>query len=567
MLSIDLRPSTTVGGYSYYVSPIDERLLTIGTIVDDEVEIPNSRLVPLMDILISDDITSPRKDVLKKLLKMKPKSLPEKREVVLPKFKLQPRPHQVEAIKFAVEKERFLNCDEMGLGKTGSTMYTVELLKSYYDFKHCLVVCGINGAKYNWHQVEIPKFSYEKSHMIGSRINRRGRFVVEGNDEKYEDLLKEHDEFYLIINIESLRDERISKQLQEMIFDGRIGVVVVDEIHKCKGHTSAQGKAIQKLRPRFRFGLTGTPVHNKPLDVYNLLMWIGGEYRTFSDFRNEHCIEVPQQVVMNRRIVNFSKWVYKDLKPLHDQLSNIMIRRTVELLNLPEPIFKTEFVDLYPQQQKAYAIEKESILEKLGSQTTLDNMHEKNPAVLFTRLRQIVSAPSTFGINQDAKKDRMIELCEELVESGKSVVIFTWFNETTFAYSKELRDKFPGNVVVVDKNTKNVQNAVTEFQEGSQQILIGNLTKLGTSFTITKADYVIFIEKHVVWSDYKQAYMRVWRQGQTKTVVIIDIMAKDTIDERLEYLVQLGRSHSQQIVDGDEDISFYLDKYNLEDMI
>ena len=121
----------------------------------------------------------------------------------------------------------------------------------------------------------------------------------------------------------------------------------------------------------------------------------------------------------------------------------------------------------------------------------------------------------------------------------------------------------------VDKNTKNAQELVSEFQNATTpKVLIGTIGKLGTAFTITRADIVIFVDKHVIWSDYKQAYMRVWRQGQTKTVVIINILAKDTVDERLEQLNAIGKSHSDQVVDGKASDEYLDQQYGrLEDLL
>jgi SNF2 family DNA or RNA helicase len=181
--------------------------------------------------------------------------------------------------------------------------------------------------------------------------------------------------------------------------------------------------------------------------------------------------------------------------------------------------------------------------------------------VQFIKARQAVSCPIIFGVHSDAKLERVKEVIKEAFEDGKSVVVFAWFNATINHYIATLSALFQGSVIGVTETTGNVQDKVSEFQNAEEpKVIIGTIGKLGTSFTITKADIVIFVDKHVMWSQYEQAYMRVWRQGQTKNVVILNIMAKDTIDERLEFLIARGKSHSEQVVDGINRPEEYLQK-------
>lgn len=456
------------------------------------------------------------------------------------------------------------------LGKTGTSIFLSEILKSMYGFKHVLIVCGVNGAKFNWHQVEIPKFSYEKSHIIGGRVNRNGNFVIGTLEERISDLETDHDEFYLITNIESLRDETFTDTLKKLTVRGDIGMVIVDEVHKISGRTSAQGKAIHKLRPKYRVGLTGTPVYNKPFDLYNIMRWLGYEYMNFEDFRLVYATEVPRTMTVKGKMVKFFDYVYKDLSMLHERLKEFMLRRGPEVLNLPEPIFKDDYVELDKDQLKLYNKLKEDVI-KSKSYSSLITAQDllSNQSVEFVKARQAVACPHIFGVKHDAKLERTIELLEEAFANDQSVVIFGWFNETIYQYEKVLTDKFGDCILAVTPQTKNAQDIITHFQtETKPMALIGSIGKLGTSFTVTRADIVIFADTHVVWSDYKQAYSRVWRQGQTKTVLIINLLAKDTMDERLQDLIHFGKSKQDQIVDGKDSDEYLIKKYGkIEDYL
>lgn len=456
------------------------------------------------------------------------------------------------------------------LGKTGTSIFLAEILKAIYGFKHVLVICGVNGAKFNWHQVEVPKFSYEKSHIIGGRVNRNGNFVIGTLEERVADLKADHDEFYLITNIESLRDETFTETLKTLTVDGKIGMVIIDEVHKISGRTSAQGKAIHKIKPKYRVGLTGTPVYNKPFDLYNIMKWLGYEYMNFEDFRLVYATEVPRTMTVKGKMVKFFDYVYKDLSMLHERLKEFMLRRGTDLLNIPEPIFKDEYVELDKDQLKLYNKLKEDVI-KSTSYSSIVNIDEllSNPSIEFIKARQAVACPHIFGVKHDAKLERTIELLEEAFENGQSVVIFGWFNETIYQYEKVLQDKFGDSVLAVTPKTKNAQDIITQFQsETKPMALIGSIGKLGTSFTVTRASIVIFADTHVIYSDYKQAYYRVWRQGQKNTVLIINLLAKDTMDERLQDLIHFGKSKQDQIVDGKDSDEYLIKKYGkIEDYL
>ena len=575
MLYLSNDASTIHNGYGLFLT--GDELAEVRDLFSDvpcqsspfSLEFSVTQFDDVIDILTDYEVSSESKLLQKKLDTRKPPIMQLVENPVMPKFKLKPHNYQLEAIKYGITKERFLLGDEMGLGKSGTMVFLAEILKAHYEFKHTLIVCGVNGAKHNWHQVEIPKFSYESSHIIGSRVTRNGRVVVGDIKQRIEDIQLDHDEFYLIINIESLRDEDIVKALKSKIVSGDIGMVIIDEVHKASGRTSSQGKAIHELRTRFRVGLTGTPIYNAPFDIYNIMRWLGYEYKRFDEFRLEYAVEVPKTMTVKGKMIRFFDYVYKDLAMLHSKLKTFMLRRTVEVLKLPTPVFKDEYVELDKLQQNLYNKIKEETLKANSYQSlfTTDEVVGGGSSV-FMNARRAISCPHTFGVKSDAKYERTVEIVDEALSNGRSVVIFAWFNDTIDEYYSKLSALYGDSVIAVQQRTKNTQDLITQFQTGDKpMVLIGSIGKLGTAFTVTRADIVIFIDKHVIWSDYKQAYMRVWRQGQTKTVFITNIMAKDTVDERLDFLLAKGRSHGDQVVDGIQPTEIIQARYSLEELL
>ena len=107
-------------------------------------------------------------------------------------------------------------------------------------------MCCVNGLKWNWEN-EVKIHSKEKAHILGCYENSKGNLVIGSVQKRKEDLLKKHDEYFLITNIETIRDKEIGKILKQMCISGDIGMVIIDEIHKCKNPTSKQGKSIHNL--------------------------------------------------------------------------------------------------------------------------------------------------------------------------------------------------------------------------------------------------------------------------------------------------------------------------------
>ena len=116
------------------------------------------------------------------------------------------------------------------------------LKKQQKNYKHCLIICGVNGLKWNW-QNEIEKHSNEKGYILGTRINKKGKEYIGTVNDRIEDLemfyyneiedyiRKEIIPYFIITNIETIRNEEIIKRLKALIDMNYINMIVVDEFH------------------------------------------------------------------------------------------------------------------------------------------------------------------------------------------------------------------------------------------------------------------------------------------------------------------------------------------------
>lgn len=148
-------------------------------------------------------------------------------------FKTAPLPHQIEAFNYGMEKNSLLIGDEQGLGKTKESIDICVARKK--ELIKTLIVCGVNSVKYNWEK-EIQIHSNEGCVMVdGKTMDVR---VQQLND------WYRGSSYFGVINIESLRNEKIQDALYLGIKDGYIGAIIVDEIHNLsKGYKQRVGLA------------------------------------------------------------------------------------------------------------------------------------------------------------------------------------------------------------------------------------------------------------------------------------------------------------------------------------
>jgi SNF2 family DNA or RNA helicase len=481
------------------------------------------------------------------------------------KFKTEPFKHQIESFEYAMKHAKFLLGDDQGLGKTKQAIDIAVARKG--QFKHCLIVCGVNGLKRNWLD-EIKIHSNESGHIIGSYY-KNGKLEEGSLQDRLDDLrtLEDVDDYFLITNIETLRkipqyevvggrrkkrtefskEELLRMQildtLKELIDNGTIGMVIIDEFHKCKNPKSQQGQAIQMLRSKYRMALTGTPLMNDPRDLYNLLYWLEVEQSSYYQFENYYCVKGGYG--------GYEVVGYKNMDKLRAKLDSVMLRRKKEdVLGLPPKIRKIEYVQMTPAQRKIY----EEI--RAGIEKNLDQIAlSPNPLAELIRLRQATGYTGILSstIKESAKLDRLEEIIEELVESGQKAIVFSNWEDMTKVARERLKRFNPAYYTgSVDEATRQAEK--NRFQDDpSCKVLIGTIGAMGTGLTLTAAQTVIFLDKPWNPANTVQAEDRAHRIGTKGTVNIITLVCENTIDERIEEILEEKGDIFDALVEGNMD--------------
>ena len=497
-----------------------------------EWEVPLKKLEYLLDKLSDFDF-----DISGKYVEL------EKPKAVTPvnfKFKTTPYEHQIEGFNFGLNNDRWLLGDEMGLGKTKQVIDIAVAKKLQWNYKHCLIICGVNGLKWNWYN-EVLTHSDEKPYILGQKRRKNGNLFIGSANDKMQDILNINElPYFIITNIETMRNQDIVSELVKLCKSKEIGLVAFDECHKAKDPTTQQGKGMLKIQADTMIAMTGTPLMNTPLDLFFILKWLGYEKNSYYKFKN-HYAEFGG-------FNNYQILRYKNLDELQERLNDIMLRRLKdEVLDLPEKTYIDEYVEMTPKQTIIY----NEVSAEIKANIDAIKM-ANNPLAELIRMRQATGYTGILSttIQESAKLDRMEELVEEAVENNKKVVIFSNWTQMTTPIAKRL-SKYNPAVITGEINADARQQMIDKFQNNNScKVIVGTSGAMGTGLNLYAGSVIIFIDHPWNRALYDQCVDRCHRIGQTKNITIYNIMAKNTIDERVWEIVNTKGALSDAIIDG-----------------
>lgn len=497
-----------------------------------EWEIPVTSLAYLLDELVFvDDITLKLKKEVKKDTYYK-LTLSH----AYPPFK-----HQEEAILYGLEHPCFLLLDQPGLGKSNSAIYLAEELHAQKGLEHCLIVCGVNTLKANWKR-EIQKFSTLSCRILGERISKKGKITYSSVKERAAELMSPIAEFFIIMNIECLRNSDIIQALRTT--KNKIDMVVVDEAHKISSSSQQGQNMIKMSKYKYKLALTGTLILNNPLSAYGALKWIGIEHANLTNFKSQYCVYGG---FGGHQIVG-----YKNLNILKEEIESCSLRRLKdEVRDLPPKTIINEIVEMDDIHRKFYDDVKQGVKEECNKIV----LNANNTLALTTRLRQATACPSILTTNNiiSSKVSRAIDLVEEICATGEKVVIMSVFKETLNVLEKELKQYNPlcGNGDIPDAI---VAKNIALFQEDpTYKVFLGTTAKCGTGITLNAASYLICIDTPWTYALQEQVEDRIDRITNKKSATIYRLICQDSVDEIVEQIIETKQAVSDFIVDDKAD--------------
>lgn len=456
-------------------------------------------------------------------------------------FKMKPFDHQLEAINYGLSHESWLLLDSMGLGKTNSIIWLAETLKRRGIIDHCFIICGVNSLKQNWKK-EIQKFSTESAVVLGEYVTRTGTVRYRSMDKRAAQLKDPIEEFFVITNLESLRDDRIIEAFKKS--SNKFGMIAFDEAHKAATKTSQQGTNLLKLDAPFKVAATGTLITNNPLSAYVPLSWTGNDQSILTTYKSQYC---NFGGIKDSQVIGF-----KNLEVLQEEIQSCSLRRTLDQVrsDMPPKTITLELLEPDECQRKFYEAIKQGVKEEADK----IELKSANLLALTTRLRQATACPSLLTTQkvESIKVTRCLEYIDELVSQGEKVVVLSIFKETINDLATKL-GKFRFSVNTGDVTDAVVADNVARFQEDpNEQVFIGTWGKVGTGWTLNAASYLICIDTPYTDAMFSQGTDRIWRVNNERPAFITVLMCNDTIDERVQEIIETKKELGDYLVDGKE---------------
>lgn len=474
------------------------------------------------------------------------------------KWILKPFKHQLDGIKFGKIHDSFLLLDDPGMGKTLQMIYLAEELKEQEGLEHCLIVCGINALKSNWKK-EIQKCSRLSCRILGEKVSKKGRVSYSTTAERAKEILNPISEFFIITNIETLRNDNVIESIKKS--KNKIGMIVLDEAHKVKSANSQQAKNLKKLsKYKHKIALTGTLIMNKPLDAFNALKWIDVEKSNLTDFKSQYCVFGG---FGNHQIVG-----YKNIDSLKSEIEMYSLRRKkTDIEDFPDKIIINEVIEMEDDHRKFY----ENVQEGIKSECDKIDLNPKKVLALTTRLKQATVCPSILtSENINASKiNRAFDLIEEICATGEKVVVMSTYKQPLQELYNKLNEY--GYKVLLgtgDLDDAEVSSNIDKFQNlDDYRIFLATTSKCGTGITLNAASYMICIDLPWTYALQQQVEDRINRITNKKSATIYRLICQGTIDEAILSTISTKKAISDYIIDDTvDDETIYRLRAYIEDL-
>ena len=426
--------------------------------------------------------------------------------------------------------------DDMGLGKT------VQAIAVILDWRNndgrrgpVLIVCPVSVLG-NWRR-EIHNFAPELRVIMH---HGKGRAAT---PEEFHAALSDTDIILTSYNLLQ-RDEDL---VTSFTFEG----VVLDEAQNIKNPMTKQSKVARKLHGNFRMVLTGTPLENRPLDLWSIM-----------DFLNEgllgsrtHFLQTLEHPIIKQRRQSSMSALARLVRPF-------VLRRLKTdseiVADLPEKTEQIVAATLSREQAVLY----ESVVRKglQDVEAAAEGIHPRG-AILTTllRLKQVCNHPAHYLMdgsalaNRSGKLDLLSEMVEEALEEGDRCLIFTQFKEMGALLKTHLEDCMGGTVLFLHGSVpqKERDNMVTDFQESradGPRLFVLSLKAGGIGLNLTAANRVFHYDRWWNPAVEDQATDRAFRIGQQRNVFVHKFVCTGSLEERIQQMLERKREVADNLL-------------------
>jgi SNF2 family DNA or RNA helicase len=454
------------------------------------------------------------------------------------KFKTKPYAHQLTALEKSWEKQVYAYFMEMGTGKSKVLIDNISMLYDKGKINGALIIAP-KGVYQNWYNSEIPTHLVDH---IDKKMVLWQAMINKTQAKKLNTLFKTGEELHiLIMNVEAFSTKK-GVDFAHKFLNCHNALIAVDESTTIKNPGAKRTKNILGLSKysKYRRILTGSPVTKSPLDLYTQCYFLSPwllDHSSFYTFKNRYA--VMRTANFGGRSVQIVVG-YRNLGELSEKLKPFSYRVLKDdCLDLPKKTFMKRIVQLSDEQKKVYSQMKQTALAFLNGKaaTTATVMTQ------LMRLHQITCGHFTSddGTTQVLKNNRIDELIDLLHEVHGKVVIWAHYRhdiETIVEHIKKEFNTGVDNCVMTyygDTSVEDRQKAIKEIQDPDSPVrfLVGTPQTGGYGITLTAASTMIYYSNGYDLEKRQQSEARIDRIGQTKPMTYVDIIAEDTVDERI----------------------------------
>ena len=367
-----------------------------------------------------------------------------------------------------------------------------------------------------------------------------------------------------ILNYESLLSEQKIIDLRRLL-NAATFMCVLDESSRIKNHKAKTTKTLLALRDFFdyRIVMSGTPAPNDETEYWAQINFIkpGIVHENFYPFRNYYFhlererngkTEFTSGQVYSKLAAQqmFQRgWHYsmttKIRKALMERISPYChYARKADCLDLPDQVDEVRSIEMNDKQAKVYKSMKEDLIAEIKESCIVAQ-------VALTKIMKLRQITSGFAINDtsdvvdiDLGSVKLKELEDVLEEAGKQqVIIWCQFQHEIEQIKALLGDR----AVTLYGETKDRDESITAFKEGSAQYLIAHPRSAGHGLTFVGCSLEVFYSLDYSWELYEQARGRIHRAGQVNKCTYVHLVCRGTIDEEILKVLR-GKKDATEIL-------------------
>ena len=450
------------------------------------------------------------------------------------KFKTKPYKHQLTALEKSWNKQNFAYFMEMGTGKTKVLIDNMSMLYDKGKVDGALIIAP-KGVIKTWYEQELP--AHLPNHIENVTVLWQAN-ITKGQQEKLESLFEIETALHiLIMNVEALSTDKGVKFAAKFLNSHKV-IMAIDESTTIKTPTAKRTKNIIDLgkSAKYKRIMTGSPVTKNPLDLYSQCEFLDPyllDFTSYYAFRNRYA-EMKTMHLRGRSIQVVDE--FKNLGELSDTVKTFSERILKEdCLDLPPKNFTKRHIILTSEQRKAYDQMKKAAMAVLNGKVTTT----MTVLTQLMRLHQITCGHFTAddGSIQLIENNRIKELMNVLEETeGKAIIWANYQRDITNIIQNIVKVYGPGSVVDYYGLTpqEERQDNIKKFQNDENcRFIVGTTQTGGYGITLTQANTVIYYSNGYDLEKRLQSEDRAHRIGQTKSVTYVDLIAEDTVDEKI----------------------------------